>query len=204
MNTSNRGVYESASGSDSRRPRGRGFTVNELLVVLALIAVIMGLAVPSFARMASAAAITSGVNQFLADVRFARSEAIRRGGGVVLCLSENPESDLATCAPSPGAPGWATGWIVFHDRNGDGNRTTGEDLLRVHGRSAGIESIATDGTPTQLRFSAIGRLVVPGPITSLHFGAPALEADIRRVVCVGPGGRARIAGDGAASCGGGD
>ena len=173
----------------------------ELMVVVTLVALVLSLAAPSFSRLASAAAISSGVNQFLADMRFARSEAIRRGGGVVLCRSANPESSDPTCSASEDSQGWASGWIVFHDLNGNGERNTGEDPLRVQSRHAGIDAIATGGTPTIFRFGATGRLLAPGPIATLHFGGSNLQADIRRVVCVSPGGRARIAGDGTATCG---
>ncbi|TFZ06077.1 pilus assembly protein [Ramlibacter henchirensis] len=175
----------------------------ELLVVLVLLAIIISLAAPSFARLSSAAAISSGVNQFMADMRFARSEGIRRGGGVVLCRSDDPESPATACAG--GAPAdWVTGWIVFHDLDGDGARDADEQVLRVQARPAGIDSIAADGTPTVFRFAATGRLLVPGSFSSLRFGSANLPADIRRIVCVAPGGRARIAGDGGASCGPGD
>lgn len=185
----------------TRYIRGRrGFTIIEVLVVLALIAVIMGLAAPSFARLSSAAAISSGVNQFMTDMRFARSEAVRRGGGVILCRSDDPESPTADCATTPSSQGWASGWIVFHDRDGNAVRGSSEDLLRVQARSTGIESISPAGTPTTFRFSAIGRLLAPGSVSSLHFGGPGLSADIRRVVCVSASGRARIAGDGTATC----
>lgn len=200
MSLIDRDESQRPSGPSARRVIVHGFTVTELLVVIFILAVVMGLAVPSFARMANAAAISSGVNQFMADVRFARSEAIRRGGGIVLCRSENPEASDSTCAAGAGSLGWASGWIVFHDIDGNGDRGALETLLRAQGRNAGIESIATDGTPTLLRFTAIGRLTAPGAVSALRFGAPTLSADIRRVVCVGPGGRARIAGDGTATC----
>ena len=174
----------------------------ELMVVVTLLALILGLAAPSFARLASAVAISSGVNQFLADMRFARSEAIRRGGGVVLCRSADPESAEATCSTAIDAQGWASGWIVFHDRDSNGQRDTGEDLLRVQARHSGVDTIATGGTPTIFRFGGTGRLLAPGPVASLHFGGSNLQADIRRVVCVNATGRARIAGDGTATCGG--
>lgn len=178
-----------------------GFTLVEVMVVVALMALILTLAAPSFTRLYNAAAISSGVNQFLADMRFARSEALRRGGGVVLCRSEDPESPSAACAAGEGTQGWASGWIVFHDLDGNGARNGPEYLLRVQARNPGIQAIAAGGTPTIFRFGATGRLVAPGAVASLHFGGAELDASIRRVVCVSPGGRARIAGDGTASCG---
>ena len=178
-----------------------GFTLVELMVVVSLLAILMGLAAPSFARLAKAAAISSAVNQFLADMRFARSEAVRRGGGVVLCRSEDPESAEPTCSSSLDSAGWASGWIVFNDINGNGERNPDEGLIRIQARQTGVESIATGGTPTVFRFGATGRLLAPGPIASLQFGGSNVEADIRRVVCVNAGGRARLAGNGSATCG---
>lgn len=171
------------------------------MVVITLVAIAMSLAAPSFTRLAKAAAISSGVNEFLADIRFARSEAVRRGGGVVLCRSAEPESAEPTCAGSQSNEGWASGWIVFHDLGNDGARDAGDQLLRVHARHPRIDTIATGGTPTIFRFSATGRLVAPGSAASLRFGGEDLDSDMRRVVCVNAGGRARIAGDGTATCG---
>ena len=179
----------------------RGFTLVELMVVVTLVALILTLAAPSFACLAKAAAISSGVDQFLADMRFARSEAVRRGGGVILCRSDEPESPVATCSAGPASHGWASGWIVFHDLDGNGERNGDEGLLRIQARLSGIDTIATGGTPTLFRFGATGRLVAPGSIASLHFGSTDLDAQVRRVVCVTAGGRARIAGDGTAACG---
>lgn len=171
------------------------------MVVVALVAVIVTLAAPTFTRLSNAAAISSGVNQFMADIRFARSEAVRRGGGVVLCRSDDPESPVAGCSTGLAAEGWASGWIVFHDLDVDGIRDAGEELLRVQGRSTTVDTIATGGTPTVFRFGATGRLLAPGSVASLHFGGSDLDADIRRVVCISPAGRARIAGDGTVDCG---
>lgn len=184
-----------------RPEQARGFTLIELLVVVALVAVAATLAAPTFTRLGNAAAISSGVDQFMADIRFARSEAVRRGGGVVLCRSEDPESAVAGCAASPSTEGWASGWIVFHDLDLDGARDPGEELLRVQARATGISAIATGGTPTVFRFGPTGRFLAPGAVASLHFGGPDLDADIRRVVCISPAGRVRIAGDGTAACG---
>lgn len=178
-----------------------GFTLVEMLVVMALIALIMSLAAPSFERLSKAASISSAVDQFMTDMRFARSEAIRRGGGVVLCRSDDPESPAPDCAVAPSSQGWASGWILFHDLDGNGLRGADEDLLRVQAPLGRVGTISSGGTPTTFRFSATGRLLTPGSFSTLQFGSDALPEDIRRIVCVAPGGRARIAGDGSASCG---
>lgn len=182
--------------------KSAGFTLIELLVVIAIVAILTTLAAPSFKRMIQSSTISSNVNTFLADMRFARSESIRRGGGVVMCRSNFPETTQA-CNGSTGASnGWVTGWIIFHDLNDNGTRDPGEPILRVQGPITSVDSIVDSATVPKYKFpfSATGRLPI-GNGTSLQFGSNSNFAnDVQRVICVNVGGRARIAGDGTSSC----
>ena len=58
--------------------RSSGFTLIELLVVMAIAAILVALAVPSFTTLVRSTNLASAVNTFLSDTRFARSEATRR------------------------------------------------------------------------------------------------------------------------------
>jgi type IV fimbrial biogenesis protein FimT len=143
--------------------------------------------------------MTSGVNSFLTDMRFARSEATRRGGNVVLCRSDAPEAAQPTCG-SGSLVGWETGWIVFHDLNSNSQRVSTEPLLRAQGPITGINSINESGAATIFEFTATGRLKASG-LTSIQFGStPDFANTSQRVVCISVGGRARVAGDGLAAC----
>lgn len=103
----------------------RGFTLVELLTVIAMLAVLTSLAVPTFRNLQQDAARTREVNQFLQAVHLARGEAMTRNSIVSLC----PSADATSCS-SPGSP-WDQGWIVF--ANPDGGtpalRISGEPLL---------------------------------------------------------------------------
>ena len=173
------------------------------MVVLAIIAILSSLAAPSFTQMIQSKTISSNVNTFLADMRFARSESIRRGGGVVMCRSDAPEAVNPTCGNSSGPDehGWASGWIIFHDWNNNGVQDTNEPLLRVKSPVTAMDSITEgDGTTsTQFRFTATGRLSTSP--TQLQFGGGNYASNVRRLVCVDLGGRAHTSSAGTVDCG---
>jgi type IV fimbrial biogenesis protein FimT len=180
-----------------------GFTLIEVLVVLTIIGILTALGLPSFTRMIQANTISSHANLFLSDLRYSRSESIRRGGSVVMCRSELPEVGNPSCsAASSGAAGhgWAGGWIIFQDWNKNGTQDTGEPLLRVASAITSIDAISEVGdTATQFRFTATGRLPVAS--TLVRFGGSQFASDVQRLVCVNFGGRARLASAGAVDCG---
>lgn len=204
-------VQQGTKPDTSAMRRSHGFTLVELLVVLVVMAILIKVAVPSFVRQIRSNTMTSNVNSFLADVRFARSEAVRRGGGVVMCRSDSPEATNATCGTGsgPGGNGWVSGWIVFHDKNNNGDRNYNvnplldDTILRVQSPISAMDSIVESGgsSSTKLVFTATGRLQSLGSATSIQFGGDLFADDLQRVVCISLGGRARIAGDGTASCG---
>ena len=179
--------------------KSKGFTMVELLVVIAIVAVLTTLAAPSFKALIRSNSMSSSVNTFMADLRYARSEAIRRGGWVVMCRSNLPEDATPTCSGGS-TTGWESGWIIFHDLNNNGSKANTEPLLRAQGVITSVNTIAESGAATVFRFTATGRLNLAGS-TSIQFGStPDFSNTAQRIVCVNLSGRARIAGDGTTSC----
>ena len=74
-----------------------GFTLVELIVTMAIAAIILTQAVPSFSTMISNNRLTTQTNDLVADINLARSEAIKRGLRVILCRTANPNAVAATC-----------------------------------------------------------------------------------------------------------
>ncbi len=85
-----------------------GFTLIELMVGLAIVAVLLGLGVPSLSAYMANSKIRAAASNFSADLQFARAEAIRRNGGVGLVLtSDAPTATNANSAtPSAAGPNW--------------------------------------------------------------------------------------------------
>jgi len=73
-----------------------GFTIIELMVVIALIAIIAGFAVPQFGRVIENNRVISTTNSVVGLVNFARSEAIRRGVRVTVTSASNSVSATLT------------------------------------------------------------------------------------------------------------
>ena len=92
--------------------RHGGFTVIELMVAIAVLAILVALAVPNFNDATLSARLNGFANSLEATAQVARSEAIKRNETIRLCAS----SDGAT--PTCDAAEWEEGWIVVTDDDG--------------------------------------------------------------------------------------
>lgn len=92
----------------------QGFTVIELMVTVAVLGVALVVAIPSYNNLITNNRMVGELNEFVASLHFARSEAIKRGLNVSMCAS----ADGVACADV--AP-WNQGWMIFVDTDGNGN-----------------------------------------------------------------------------------
>ena len=111
---------------DGNRSRGRGFTFVELMIVLAIVAVLLGVAVPAFQRLQVSTSIRGEVHQLMSDIVSTRSEAIKRNVQVVMCPSRSFGLASRACEGV-----FAEGWIIFADRDRDRELDAGEEVIRT-------------------------------------------------------------------------
>ncbi len=111
----------------------RGFTLIELMITLAVAAILLTVGVPSFSEIIKNNRLTTEINELVTALNLGRTEAIKRGVSVTICKSNTGTS----CAGN-----WGNGWIVFVDDNNDGTVDTGETILRVHDDLASGDTLA--------------------------------------------------------------
>lgn len=117
--------------AESLRER-HGFTLIELVVAIAVAAILVTIAVPSFRTTILNNRRAAAANDFVGAVTYARSIALSRHTPVTVCRSNSVTAASPSCG---GGSGWETGWIVFVDNNGSGTAgviDSGEDILRLH------------------------------------------------------------------------
>ena len=113
-----------------------GFTLTELMAVIAIAAILMAIGVPSYRYVSASYRMSSEVNGLLGDLQFARSEAIKEGQPVTVCVS----TDGASCANGVARTRWHNGWIVFSDPNGNAKVDAGEAVLRIQAGFSGKDT----------------------------------------------------------------
>ena len=141
--------------------RAQGMTLIELLTAILVVAILMGLATPSFREFSQNNRMVAATNDLVTALNLARSEALRRATTTVVCAS----ADQATCS---GAVNWTTGWVAFNDANNNGNVDADELLQSWGGISGGLVASASQD---RAAYNAMGMAQLPGNIT-FRVGAP--------------------------------
>ncbi len=115
--------------------KNSGFTLLELLITLAIIALVTAIAAPSMTAFVENDRLITQINTLTSHLNYARSEAVLRHTQIGVCSSSNTTS-------CNGAD-WNDGWLVFVDTNGDSSFTVGEEVLKVQQTLEGSSTTLT-------------------------------------------------------------
>jgi type IV fimbrial biogenesis protein FimT len=112
----------------------RGFTLAELMYVVAVAGIVLAFGVPSLRTLALDSARTANVNAFVIAVQLARSESFKRGRPVIVCKT----ADGVHCAGDELR--YDSGWMVFVNEDDviPPSRSAGEALLFRHVPRPGV------------------------------------------------------------------
>ena len=110
------------------RQRGaeRGFSLLEVMVVVAILAILAALAGPSFTPMIERWRVRSATEDLQSSLYFARSEAIKRGGGISVAAKDGAD--------------WSSGWQV----------KSGTDVVQNTDQPTGVVVSVTDSESKSL------------------------------------------------------
>ena len=86
--------------------RQRGFNLFELLIAIGILGIVTALAVPSFQSISINSNLSTETNDLVSSLRYARSEAAKRGQNVTVCSAN---AGLTACADDAD---WTTGWLI--------------------------------------------------------------------------------------------
>ncbi|MGN6526131.1 MAG: GspH/FimT family pseudopilin [Burkholderiaceae bacterium] len=178
----------------SHRLRGarpaRGFTLLECVIVIAVAVLLLRAAAPGFGRTEAARAVAAQAGEFMSTLRFARAEAVARGGVVTVCAADASAPPASPRCRPAGPADWRGGWLVFADAGARGRLEAGDRLLRVQQALAHTGGVA--GTRGFVSFNAGGF----SPDAASHYlfqPPPSADPPAALLVCVSKQGRPRLA-----------
>ena len=165
-----------------------GFSAIELMVVVSIISILAALAAPSFTPLIENWRVREASEQLQSTLYYARSEAIKRGGQVVIQKIPNNTNG---CTSATDNSDWDCGWIVCQDTNGNGACNATEPVLQRIDAPARVQVTRTSGGKSiklnrwgLVDGAWLGFNLVPLNNTISHTGA--------RGVCMSSGGRVRV------------
>jgi type IV fimbrial biogenesis protein FimT len=165
-------------------PGERGFTMIELIVTLAVMAIVLAIAIPGFQDFLRRNRIAAETNNLTSALAIARSEAVKRAQRVTVCGVADPGAATPACADDA----WSSGWIVFVDTGAVGD-ASGDTILRVQQPNlANAPDITPDANfSTYISYLPSGVSVGNGGAASGTFGL-CIDTESREID-VGPTGR---------------
>jgi len=94
-----------------------GFTLIELIVTMAMAAIVLSFGVPTFRGVIADNGMVADANRFVVSVNVARSSAVKYQRDATICASTTWNQATPTCT---GGSDWSEGWIVYVDKDRDG------------------------------------------------------------------------------------
>jgi type IV fimbrial biogenesis protein FimT len=163
----------------------KGFTLVEVTAALALVAVIVAFAAPSFASMARRHRVDALKDSFIGSIQLARTEAIRLGEPVVLRRRE-------PCSGATSNGDWRCGWLMFADPNGNQRFDDSESLLLTSRVPAGtVLRKAGAVNPGALAIDRFGQVTQAGTRLEIYPEGKDFTATDGLLICFPSGSRIR-------------
>lgn len=132
--------------------RQAGMTIVELLIVVAIAAILATIAAPSFSTFVNNTRLTTTLSQLSSDLNRARLEAIKRNSWVLFCVRDAAGTSCGT------GTDWKNGWVICLDSEPDGacDAATAEEPNPIVIRQALKTKLTLTGPTAAIRFNPNG------------------------------------------------
>lgn len=162
----------------------RGFSLIELMIAVAIAAILIGIAVPSFNNMLAGNRLATQANDVISAIMFARSEAIQRNQTITFCRADSATANVCSTGAN-----W-TDWIVT---NNPGAGAAANTLRRgVFARSGEVMQISSTLAASQMAFRSNGLADVAGGANTLRLCYTGSSSDNIRVLDIAISGRVTV------------
>ncbi len=154
------------------RATALGFTLIELLVSLSIVAVLTGVAIPTFAHIRTEQRINAASNAMHNSIALAKSQALRLGQTILItpagCTNDTKDFSALLAPPARTTRSdnhWPCGWLVLADTNKNAAADVNDALLHYVAGVQGVR-ISNNVKADTLRILPSG---VVSPMQSMHF-----------------------------------
>jgi len=160
------------------RRLSHGFTLIELMVTLAVLALLLAWGVPAFREMLSNNRIAEAANRLVASLHYARTEALRRNRCVRVQASGSPAD-------------WNEGWTVAANQSLGCTGTTYQTLRSEPGPGGSL-TLSESGGATSLLYRGDGTLESPAAGISIDLCDADRTGETGRRIAVNAAGRPSV------------
>lgn len=166
-----------------------GFTLLELMITIAIVGILVGVAIPSFTSIITSNRLTAYANELVTTLNLARNEAVKRG----ISVTVRKVDDNSFTNKSAGA-NWEDGWDIFTDADSDGNFETGDVLIRTYDPLKFSYTLRGNNFSNFIRFASSGQSNTNGSfvICDNSDGNNVPEANTSKLIIVNSVGRGRM------------
>jgi type IV fimbrial biogenesis protein FimT len=163
----------------------RGFSLAELLAVLAVASIALAMAAPNLRELLCVFQIKAAANDLFGAIALTRAQAIARNAQVKIVPRD------------PAGEDWGRGWTVFVDSDGDRQPGADEEIIAVHGPLAdGIAAnfaFTSPAPPFYIAYNGAGRSCSDTNSATARFGALSLfHGEQARRIKINMLGRVRV------------
>ena len=157
-----------------------GFTLLELMTALAVLAVLVAAATPSFKTFSANSRTAASANSLMSALAIARSEALHQGMPVAVCASKGS----LTCDTTD----WSNGWIVFTDGSGfQGVLDSTDAVVQAWPAPGGGVTVNFNAAETYVRFDGRG-MKIPTTLATFTVKASGCGGNNGTQIAVTPAG----------------